>query len=514
MEICMIKKKAWEIFSGNKKKYIIIAILYFTVTVLLTAASSFLNLVIEHGIDEPFLTNYSENLYISYSVKFIETVLTVYFFLWIYSLAFKHPYFKRINVNNTDYTMRFILHKSILIGFVLFFITAPFNIIADIKYSPNNFDAIIFITTINIIALVITFILEFFNIIVFLQPQKSILNSIKKSVLLILKNLGTYIYFNLSFVLWFIVPIAVYFAGIILFFDNRTTQNLPVQVFAIFCLQIMLGLGVYFLPYYNISKFILCESLLNEKEKSEHNDKEKSKLYEKEKSETVADEKKKSVNRKYILKSPINEVLREEVNRNAIRIKEREQAELEHDALLNEINLVVPYEYANKLVDLNWNDVLFAIEQGYFTAKDAVECAKNEISKNKDVPNDVYDLVGLKPTIKDYDEVVHEYVIDFSHRVPKKEKIESKEKIMYVLLNWGFDNKNEYKDPLCFFEKIYENFDSPVAISEFAMNIPDIEDPSIAIDKDMDIFYENWNQYLLGQKSRFSKNRDVSSKDR
>lgn len=212
---------------------------------------------------------------------------------------------------------------------------------------------------------------------------------------------------------------------------------------------------------------------------------------------------KKSVNRKYLLKSPIDEVLRTEATRNAININENKSK------IESELNLVIPYEYAMNLVDLNWNDILYAIEQGYFSAKDAVECAKTEISRGN-VFHEVYDLAGLNPSIKDFDELVHEYVIDFSHRVPKKKKIDSEEKIMYVLLSWGFDHRDEYEDPLCFVEKIFENFDSPVAISEFTVNLPDNDDDSITIDQEMDIFYENWSNYLLGQKLKFSKNSDAA----
>jgi len=484
MEIHLIKEKAKEIFDENRKQYILITITYFAVTLILTILAALLNATVDHDPNALLWREHSNNLFVSYSFRLIETIMSAFFLLWIYSLTYRHSYLKRINGNSKDKTMEYTLSSSILLGSVLFFMTAPLRVIAEMLYSPDNFTIIIYYI-LNFFAAITTFVLGFLIIVYFLQSQKGILYSSQKSVSLILRNLGTYIYFNLSFALWFIIPILVLITGMALLASYGITQSMILQLFTVFCTQMMVGLGIYFFPYYNISKFLLCESLINGIEEAGKN----------------ITEKNHSVKKKYLLKSPIEEVLRTEATRNAISMNDNEKSKIENEAALNELSLVIPCEYAMRLVDLNWNDILYAIEQGYFLTKDAVEYAKNEISKNKDVFNALYDLAGLDPSIKDFDEVVYEYVYDFSHRVSKKEKVQSKEKIMYVLLSWGYEHRDEYEDPLSFVEKIYENFDSPVAISEFTMNIPDIDDTSITIDEVMDIFYENWNKYLLGQKS-------------
>lgn len=56
---------------------------------------------------------------------------------------------------------------------------------------------------------------------------------------------------------------------------------------------------------------------------------------------------------------------------------------LESKFPMNSLSIFIPYSYALKLVDLNWSDMLFAIENGYFTHQSAIEHAIAEIEKNE-----------------------------------------------------------------------------------------------------------------------------------
>jgi hypothetical protein len=91
----------------------------------------------------------------------------------------------------------------------------------------------------------------------------------KKSVNVITKYIGTYIYFNISFVLWFVVPFIFFLTGFYFIFDSNQASTFGLQIFITFTIPIMAGIGFYFYPYYNIAKFKLCEALLAEMERSE-----------------------------------------------------------------------------------------------------------------------------------------------------------------------------------------------------------------------------------------------------
>ncbi len=529
MGISAIKKNAREIFAENRKKYVIITSIYFVVTLALTTVFFILNAILDTNSSTPFWGEHANNLYVTYFSLLIIEIMSAFFLIWIYSVKFKHSNLEIKDGYSKGKAIKYILSKSILLGFVLFITTAPFKIINDILEKHDNGSADLLAIILLLTSAIISFILDFTIIIYFLEPQNSIWSSMKKSVNIITKYIGTYITFGLSFILWTILPGIVYFAGIVLYFNGKQSTNFEMQLFTIFCIQIMVGFGIYFYPYFNIAKFKLCEALLAEVEKTETESADKS-LPNDQIPDSERTAKKHLTNKTYILKSPITEVIKgkasedrngdegseyqgdeegtkyqsdEERTENQVAENRTNESKIDTKFPMNKMNIAVPYSYAMKLVDLNWNDVLFAIEHGYFSCEEAVECAKNEISKNRDAFYGVFDLAGLTPSIKNYEDVVHEYVIEFSNRVPKKEKRDSQDKIMYVLLSWVFDHKDEYEDPLLLIETIYEDFNSPVEISEFTRKIPDIEDESVTFEQEMEIFYENWSKYLREQKTRF-----------
>lgn len=520
MGIRDIKKTAKEIFADNRKKYIIITTIYFLVILAVTTITFALNTIFDSNSSAPFWGEHANNLYVIYSSLLLIEIVSAFFLIWVYSVRFKHPNLEIKDGYSKSKAFKYILSKSILLGFVLFITTAPFKIINDILEKYDNGSADLLVIILLLTSAIISFILDLTIIIYFLEPQNSIWSSMKKSVNIITKYIGTYIYFNISFVLWFVVPFILFLTGFYFIFDSNQASTFGLQIFITFTIPIMAGIGFYFYPYYNIAKFKLCETLLGEMERSENeitdNSNEISNRLENDKTDP-----KPVINKRYVLKSPITEVVKGE---NAAYRDEKEgtndqddvggaenqndenktnEQKIDASFPMNKMNIAVPYSYAMKLVDLNWNDVLFALEQGYFSCEEAVECAKNEISKNKDAFYGVFDLAGLTPSIKNYEDVVHEYVIEFSNRVPKKEKRDSQDKIMYVLLSWVFEHKDEYEDPLLVIETIYEDFSSPYEISEFTRKIPDAEDESVTFEQEMEIFYENWSKYLREQKIRF-----------
>ncbi len=529
MGIRNIKKNAKEIFAENRKKYVIITSIYFVVTLALTTVFFILNAILDTNSSAPFWGEHANNLYVTYFSLLIIEIVSAFFLIWIYSVKFKHPDLEIKDGYSKGKVIKYILSKSILLGFALFITTAPFRIIGDIINESDNGESYLLVIILLLTSAIISFILDFTIIIYFLEPQNSIWVSMKKSVNVITKYIGTYITFGLSFALWFVLPFIVYIAGAILIFKSSLSLNFGMEIFTVLCLQIMVGIGFYFYPYFNIAKFKLCEALLAEEEMAETDASDKSlpdgKIHER---ESIG--KKHISNKTYILKSPITEVIKgkagedrngdegseyqgdeegtkyqsdEERTENQVAENRTNETKIDTTFPMNKMNIAVPYSYAMKLVDLNWNDVLFAIEHGYFSCEEAVEFAKNEISQNSEAFYAVFDLAGLTPSIKNYEDVVHEYVIEFSNRVPKKEKRDSQDKIMYVLLSWVFDHKDEYEDPLLVIEAIYEDFNSPVEISEFTRKIPDIEDESVTFEQEMEIFYENWSKYLREQKTRF-----------
>ncbi len=169
----------------------------------------------------------------------------------------------------------------------------------------------------------------------------------------------------------------------------------------------------------------------------------------------------------------------------------------------NSLSIQIPFSYALELVNINWSDILFAIQNGYFDNASAIEYAI--ILLGKDEENEkILDLACINPPEITKEKLLHEYVIELADTVPEKEKGETKDKIMYVLLNLLFDNKNTFEDPLIAIEIIYDDFNFPKSIENFVRYMPSEKSVFTTREQNLERMYNNWSKYLGNQKSRFS----------
>lgn len=79
----------------------------------------------------------------------------------------------------------------------------------------------------------------------------------------------------------------------------------------------------------------------------------------------------------------------------------------------------------------------------------------------------------------------------------KKSKI--REKWLYVILSWLWNNRINFEDPLSEVENIYADFDYPVQIESFIKYIPPTDgyDPSLySYMKNIDRLMKSWESYL------------------
>ena len=62
---------------------------------------------------------------------------------------------------------------------------------------------------------------------------------------------------------------------------------------------------------------------------------------------------------------------------------------------MNSLGIMISYEYFLKLVDLNWYDILFAIENGYLNVESAVEHALKVIEQVEVYEEEVFELASI-----------------------------------------------------------------------------------------------------------------------
>lgn len=165
----------------------------------------------------------------------------------------------------------------------------------------------------------------------------------------------------------------------------------------------------------------------------------------------------------------------------------------------NSLSIQIPFSYAAKLVTISWNDVLFAISNDYFNKNCAIEYACSLLA-NEVVDENIIELAILNTLEVTKEELLQKFVAKLAYKETEKEKMESKDKIMYILLNLLYENKEIFEDPFKAVEVVYDNFGFPKSIEKFVRYMPIEDNKSIGTEKQM---YKQWEDYLNSQKIRF-----------
>ena len=168
---------------------------------------------------------------------------------------------------------------------------------------------------------------------------------------------------------------------------------------------------------------------------------------------------------------------------------------------MNSMGIQLPYAYVAEAIDINWADVLFAIDNGYFDLQVAIEHAVAEVTKNESWPQEIEDLLGLAP-YESY--AIRPLVEKLVGSAPEHAGGTAKDRIMFVLLRWLFEHKQDYEDPPMLVEIVYADFGYPEEIKFFVRYTP-IELFENTTPTGVAGLYKNWKKYLK-QKSATFKN--------
>lgn len=158
------------------------------------------------------------------------------------------------------------------------------------------------------------------------------------------------------------------------------------------------------------------------------------------------------------------------------------------------------YEYIISKVKLNWEDIEYGIENEYISSDIAIDHAMHELAECEDYSQDLLDLASLSKG-----EIVYPYLRELSKGSKKlNDNIVIKEKWMYLILDWVYNNRNKYSDSLGIVEEIYSDFDYPELISNFVRYMPSNEADLGSVELNEGRLIEIWHEYLDEQYKRFS----------
>ena len=160
----------------------------------------------------------------------------------------------------------------------------------------------------------------------------------------------------------------------------------------------------------------------------------------------------------------------------------------------------IPYKFVISRTSLSWQEVSYAIQQGFLTPHSAVEHA-NEIIKSHDVfPDSILELASLNKG-----DPVHELLEELmaSERLLSAECISNK--WLYLLLAWIFENRKSYEDALAVVEGIYADFDYPEGIESFVRYMPGESSGAGDGQENLDRLFARWEEYLKNESKKYLK---------
>jgi len=169
---------------------------------------------------------------------------------------------------------------------------------------------------------------------------------------------------------------------------------------------------------------------------------------------------------------------------------------------MNSLKIVFPYEYFSGLVKLNWYDVWLAIEHGFLNYKAAIDHAVKEIDVNSN--KDVQELTLLLFEKNIFPYSIHPNIDQLADIVPIEKKIQAKEKLLYAVLNWLFEQKYKYSDLQDAVDIIYADFDYPKSMAYLWRYTQHLSKKYSTIQSPMERLNKELVEFLNKQKNNFN----------
>ena len=169
---------------------------------------------------------------------------------------------------------------------------------------------------------------------------------------------------------------------------------------------------------------------------------------------------------------------------------------------MNTLNIVFSYDYVSKLVSISWDDLLFAINHGFMKQETLIEHAINVASNEEEPSQMVIDLACLTAG-----ESAQPFINLLSDGTNNEDDSKSREKFLYLLLNWIYEHQDLYSDPLEAVEYVYADFDYPEEITKFVRYMPASEPVNQSLQLNRERLFNKWEQYLKDRKEEYSSAR-------
>lgn len=142
---------------------------------------------------------------------------------------------------------------------------------------------------------------------------------------------------------------------------------------------------------------------------------------------------------------------------------------------LNPLSMVFTYEYVTNLVPLNWSDIFFAINNNFLAHQTAIEHALEAVQKNENVPEDVLELACMLQSEAEFPYNVYQLVNKLATSRNSNYYSDSREKFLYVSLNWVYEHKDDYCNPMEVVDILCDEINYPDEVKNLCSFMPTSE---------------------------------------
>lgn len=168
---------------------------------------------------------------------------------------------------------------------------------------------------------------------------------------------------------------------------------------------------------------------------------------------------------------------------------------------MNSLQLIIPISYIINLVPLDWDDIHFAIINGYINVYDIIEFAIKMLETNPD-----NEIISEIASLSHKDALVDEKITCSVNKLLKDSDISQiKSKFLYVILSYVFDKRYFFEDPFTAVEVVYADFDYPETIKKFVRFMPKNRFNFKKNIIESEYMFAEWKKFLEQEQERYRR---------
>lgn len=160
----------------------------------------------------------------------------------------------------------------------------------------------------------------------------------------------------------------------------------------------------------------------------------------------------------------------------------------------------ITFKYVDNLVALNWADIIYGLKMGLFSEDDVITYSTEKVTNLK-YPTE--DEINIALLLKG--ENIHPHIDKIAQSITVEQEEKAKHKVIFVVLNWLYENMDKFVDLLEVLEWIYADFDYPKEIEPFVRYMPAKKKSLGTVEKNVDRIYSDWKKYIEEKRITYLK---------